>query len=86
MMCTLHCKGAIDGKLTRNEEDLTNHDDVDIHILPVSSDSENSYFISTAPSAVPHTTTPSLNLEKLLLTQIAKPTLSASSSDFNTSL
>ena len=45
MTCTLHCKGAIDGKLTRNEEDLTNHDDVDIHILPVSSDSENSYFI-----------------------------------------
>ena len=86
MMCTLHCKGAIDGKLTRNEEDLTNHDDVDIHILPVSSDSENSYFIWTAPSAFPHTTTPSLKLEKLLLTQIAKPTLSASSSDFNTSL
>ena len=72
--------------LAGNEEDLTNHDDTDIQIPPVISDCENLYSISSAPLAVPHTTTPSLNLEKLPLMQIATPTLSASSSDFKTSL
>ena len=86
MICILQCKGAIDDNLEGNEEDATNHDDIDIRILPVISDSGNSYSISSAPLAVPHTTTPSLNLEKLPLTQIATPTLSTSSSDFNTSL
>ena len=86
MLCILQCKRAIDGNIAGNEEDLTNHDDTDIHILPVISDPENSYSISTAPLAVPHTTTPLLNLEKLPLTQIATPKLSTSNSDFNTPL
>ena len=86
MMCILHYKGAIDDNLAGNEEDSINRDDIDICILPVISDSENSYSVSSAPLAVPHTMTPSLNLKKLSVTQVAMPTLSTSSSDFNTSL
>ena len=54
MMCMLECKGAIDDNLPGTEENLTNHDDIDIRISPVISDSENSYSISSAPLAVPH--------------------------------
>ena len=86
MMCILHYKCAIDDNLAGNEEDSINHDNIDIRTLPVISDSENSYSISSAPLAVPHTTTPSLNQKKLSVTQVATPTLSTSSSDFNTSL
>ena len=88
MLCMLQCKGTTDDNFTLagNEEDSTNHEDIDIRISPVISYSENSYSISSAPLAVHHTTTPSLNLEKLLLAQIATSTLSTSSSDFTTSL
>ena len=86
MMCILHYKCAIDDNLAGNEEDSINHDNIDIRILPIISNSENSYSISSAPLAVPHTTTPSLNLKKLSVTHVATPTLSTSSSDFNTSL
>ena len=86
MLCILQCKGTIDGIIAENEEDPTNHDNIDIHRSPVISEPENSYSISTARLAVPHITTPSLNLEKFPLTQIATPTLSTSNSDFNNSL
>ena len=83
MLCILQCKITIveNFVLKENEEDLTNHEDIDIGISPVFSDSKNPYSISNTPLAVHHTTTPSLNLEKLPLTQIATPTLSSSSSD-----
>ena len=88
MLCILQRKISIveNFVLKENEEDLTNHEDIDTGISPVISDSKNPYSISSAPLAVHHLTTPSLNLEKLPLTQIATPTLSASSSDFSTSL
>ena len=54
----------IDDNIAGNEEDSTNHDDIDIHILPVISDPENSYSISTAPLAVPYTTTPFIKFGK----------------------
>ena len=78
MLCILQCKITIveNFVLKENEEDLTNHEDIDIGISPVISDSKNPYSISNTPLAVHHTTTPSLNLEKL-----ATPTLSSSSSD-----
>ena len=41
MLCILQCKRAIDDNIAGNEEDLTNHDDTDIHILQVISDPEN---------------------------------------------
>ena len=86
MLCISQCRSAINDNIAGNEENSTNHDDIDVRMLPVISDPENSYSISTTPLAVPHTTTPSLNLEKLPLTQIAKPTLSTSNTDFNISL
>ena len=76
----------IDDNIAGNEEDSTNHDDIDTHILLAIFDPENSYYISTTSLAAPNTTTTSLNLKKLTLTQIATETLSTSNSDFNTSL
>ena len=42
MMCILHYKCGIDDNLAGNEEDSINHDNIDIRILPIISDSENS--------------------------------------------
>ena len=65
---------TIDDNIAGNEENSTNHDNIDIHISRVISEPENSHSISTAPLAVPHITNRSLNLEKFPLTQIATPT------------
>ena len=46
MLCISQCKGAIDDNIAGNEEDSTNHDDIDVRMLPVISDPENSYSIS----------------------------------------
>ena len=46
MLCILQCKRAIDDNIAGNEEDLTNHDDTDIHILPIISDPENSFYLN----------------------------------------
>ena len=62
MLCILKCKGAINDNTAENEEDSTNHDNIDIQISSVISEPENLYSISAAPLAVPHTTTSSLNL------------------------
>ena len=45
MLCILQYKGTIDDNFTlaRNEENSTNHQDIDIRISPVIFDSENSY-------------------------------------------
>ena len=87
MLCILQCKGTIYDNFTLagSDEDASNQEDIDILISPVISDSENLYSISSPLLAVHQTTTPSLNLEKLRVTQIATPTVSASSSDFSTS-
>ena len=74
ILCILQCKGTIDDNIAGKEEDSTNHGNIDIHILPVISEPENSHSILTAPLAVPHITTPSLNLENFPLTHIATPT------------
>ena len=56
MLCILNCKGTMDDKFTfaRNKEYSTNHEDIDIRISHVISDSENSYHLT-----VHHTKTPS---------------------------